>query len=403
MTEIEQENFIYSILDKYDKYTNIVRIYDILQDYFGENNVNTYQIFTMCKMKRILNSAPDDANLEELIIGEYNKCSINDAKRILIKFPSIKITNEKGSFHIINDIYIKLRIFNTGEMIDGGGISICKTTFTKNELSHRYIHSHAPRLNLSSNNQFYSMCLGIGPIKQTLRSLQHKYDENLWELLCVELKQYLQTESLLGGPYIRLDSLYNDGDGQVTLNDKITGLYIPTDVSTIYKAFTKYIIRNKLLKTVNVLNFTEVAMSPTIAILYISKLFYEWIIQNYVHCKFTYNLTDDCPELRKCFIDVVLKNGKIYYRSNQQSTFERFNNFKTKKVLTFNGENIFYKLNDTDVNPEKRLYVLHPLFIKKLIQIYITYYSISNKLKYNEETNETNRTNETRKQYKLCL
>lgn len=122
---------------------------------------------------------------------------------IIIWFPSVTVRNEKGQSINIRDLYAKVTIRSGGRMSDD--FKLIKTTFTQAEWSAGYVHSHLPKL--YDVLEWNSPCLGSGPITQTQESLYTSNDSNLWGLFAYELKKYVGTESLAGGPYIRMSSV----------------------------------------------------------------------------------------------------------------------------------------------------------------------------------------------------
>lgn len=137
--------------------------------------------------------------IANIAIDIYGKDYVDVNDYIYIYFPEITITNENNHFHKIYDTFIRVE---TGDRIR---FSIKRTTFTEEEYKAGYIHSHAPCRHI---NHWQYMCLGTGPIGSTITSLTvDKDNEDLWKLFFIELNEYLQTESLSGGPYIRMDIL----------------------------------------------------------------------------------------------------------------------------------------------------------------------------------------------------
>jgi hypothetical protein len=115
------------------------------------------------------------------------------------------ITNEYNRSTTIKDVYIKLNIDYSGKLINSFYIN--RATYTIKEYTSCYVHSHAPRLDKSNPTIFRTMCLGSGPIIRTINNLINNFNKDFWQLFCFELHKYLQTESISGGPYIRLENI----------------------------------------------------------------------------------------------------------------------------------------------------------------------------------------------------
>ena len=70
-------------------------------------------------------------------------------------------------------------------------------------------------------------CLGSGPIRRTITLLQ--IDMDLWQLYC-RIDNYMQTESIKGIPYIKLESLGPNGLQQKQQLERYDVLNLPGKV-----------------------------------------------------------------------------------------------------------------------------------------------------------------------------
>ena len=284
-------------------------VYEIAQDFYGENNV-------------------DFVSHSE------------DIDDILIKWDKVTIKNEKGQTHTIYDLYGKLTIKN-GLFIS---IKFKRSTFTSIELSNGYIHSHITRIwNNSSTRdirQWHDCCFGRGPIRGTIATLAANFDADRWRLFFYELDKFVHIESLIGGPYIRLSSLTSKKAAPIQLGPRSTKTYNTNNA--FWKNFIKKLI------TEGVFSFTfdglkyDLDQSYSECIIKVTRKFLEY-------CKTI--LTDS--QLSKCIADCTMPvsfDGFILYDSNftllQDDT----------PVLRFKDTDIHLKL----IGSEDKLRVLNP-------------------------------------------
>ena len=128
-----------------------------------------------------------------------------------IRFPNVTVTNEYGESTDLENVFIIVTFLTNG--LVRPGLSLFKTTFTFPHFIHGYVHSHRPTAYTSSSSidevvnallAVESCCLGDGPINQTFNVLTCTYSEEQWIALCWDIQKYVETESLTGGPYIKL-------------------------------------------------------------------------------------------------------------------------------------------------------------------------------------------------------
>jgi hypothetical protein len=167
-------------LDFHKKY--IKEVYDIIKDYYGEGVTDI------------------DESQENRVY-------------IYIYFPSIEVSNEKFQKHIITDVYVRLRYILAPEGYEDMStcynlhLGIGRGSCTDIEYANRYIHSH-----VSTSNYFgfsETICTGSGPLRGILQDMSFAYredfkfkdKESLYTSFCFEIKRFLETESLEGGPY----------------------------------------------------------------------------------------------------------------------------------------------------------------------------------------------------------
>lgn len=228
----------------YFKSTEYIRkIKEILDDYFGEEYVSIPVL------------EEDSDEYFPKIIRNCNYTTVEEILKgfirvfdVIIHYPKVTVTNEYNNSADITDVYIKLKINILGQLETT--FTLLRTSYTSDQLNVGYCHSHIPRINPNNIFTWHTPCLGSGPIKNTIASLIKEYDEELWKLFCVELNSYIHTESISGGPYIRLATI---GDRQYSLipisfDFNNTGIYGRMFSNNILIKFVKYYIENNTIK-----------------------------------------------------------------------------------------------------------------------------------------------------------
>jgi hypothetical protein len=223
--------------DIYKKNTsNVYEVKEILEEFFTEERVDFQNLLSFEDFKTIVE---EKNNVPITLFGS--------TITILIYYPEITITNEYNRSTTIKDVYIKLNIDYSGKLINSFYIN--RATYTIKEYTSCYVHSHAPRLDKSNPTIFRTMCLGSGPIIRTINNLINNFNKDFWKLFCFELHKYLQTESISGGPYIRLENIGTNNSsnyysyGLSYINDYDTNLFTKEQL----KDFYKYVINSKKL------------------------------------------------------------------------------------------------------------------------------------------------------------
>ena len=196
----------------YDKIlSGPLEIYNTFIEYFGEDLVDMiYPSFS-----KII----ENYNVSDMSESEIFETIIPDLKafNIIIRFPKVKIENEKGMFINVKDIWVKVPIIITGDSIDNieclmsNAFTMTRSVYKKLHIKADYMHSHCPGLPLTDGTVWKKCCLGNGPIKRTVATLCSSFDMDIWKLFCIEIEKYVSTESLTGGPYRYMSSMDNNG------------------------------------------------------------------------------------------------------------------------------------------------------------------------------------------------
>lgn len=219
--------------------------------------------------------------------GEDNVELIDGDTRLLIKAGDVEISNEQGLTHMLKGVWVKVHITTAN-------FYICRNIVTQKEYQHNYCHSHRSRD--AHIGEFKSCCLGSGPIISTISALNlDNSREDLWVVYFMQLKEYLATESLAGGPYFKIYDLsrppytnsgnldkainhnhksilhrlinntvprvINNHRIQLVINSQYTSS-LKAEIKAHYRiSVTTKILSDELLKTANELDWTEEELS----------------------------------------------------------------------------------------------------------------------------------------------
>lgn len=153
------------------------------------------------------------------------------------------------------------------------------------------IMSHTPGINKYNPTSFMRICTGSGPIQNTIGNLNGGFDEDLWQLFCSELEDFVHVESLSGGPYRRMENIgiidrmrevpmkfpYVIAGG---LNHNRFVNSSPTEeenkVYNLIADFTRYLLKEGGLPMEFSNGNYSVGMSYIDCIIYLSNKFIEW-------------------------------------------------------------------------------------------------------------------------------
>lgn len=371
-----------------------LRILDIFNNFFGEEKVDMQGYPTMEEFKSWINIEPISTYTTSNISGidredweRFKMFSLTDLPCdkatilmssfkyesfisflsslkfnnlfIIVYFPQVRITNEHDRYVDINHLWAKVKILCNGTM--NGGFGLNRSEYTMLHMSSDYMHSHVSGINTYNFSDFRSPCLGSGPIRDTINSLNRDFDEDIWNLFCLELGKYVTVESIEGTPYRYLERI-----GSNTMNIGIDSYitytkpyYYSNSLTTLkLKEFIKYFIDSKGLKFNYMNNSYSIGIPFIEYITLISNSFISWYNDQYNKRFLTksYDYLVRHGVIQKCIID----KGKIYYNSDVDR-LNNYNQYVGKKVCTFKGEDITITITDLDkVNESNYSVILNP-------------------------------------------
>lgn len=259
---------------------------------------------------------------------------------ILVHFPRTVVTNEYDRSTIVNHIFIKVPITATGA--EGGIFTMNRSEYTVAEMVCNYMHSHASSIPIYNFHDFTHCCLGSGPLKNTQTYLSHRFDEDRWNIFCLELSKYVEVESIAGTPYHRLENIginYNKIVDLDRLYNKNLNIRRSDLKQVLYDFFIYYLDNNNL--TFSFRNGVySIGMSFTDYLINISNSFIEWV-----------NKQPSLRHLESVFNNIVkdylVINGDIH-KSNGGIDVQDYREYIGKEICTFKGKSITISITDID-------------------------------------------------------
>lgn len=405
LIEEKIEELYNSLMDK------PLRVLGIFNDFFGEDKVDMQGYWSLDKFKSWMNIEPlstyiPDGNIVSMNMNDWSmyktwsitdlpgdqvekvvnvltnttvKERIGNAKFngifILVHFPHVRVTNEHDRFVDINHLWAKVKVSYNGTL--NGGFTLNRSEYTLLHIRSYYMHSHISSIPTGDFTQFQNPCTGRGPINGTISALNRDYDEDMWNMFCLELSKYVTVESVAGVPYNYLEKLGTNDMG-VDVDRFITYLspnYYGDTLSTDkLRDFVRHFINTKKLKFNYVNGSYSIGMSLPEYIILISNEFISWY--NDLFNKGEVTNTFDNLKTRELLRECIIDNGKIYYdrgRNNVNNCAQ----YIGKKVCVFKGREITVDITDiAEVRNENKSIILNTqtaLYILNIILKVLNY------------------------------
>ena len=405
LIEEKIEELYNSLMDK------PLRVLGIFNDFFGEDKVDMQGYWSLDKFKSWMNIEPlstyiPDGNIVSMNMNDWSmyktwsitdlpgdqvekvvnvltnttvKERIGNAKFngifILVHFPHVRVTNEHDRFVDINHLWAKVKVSYNGTL--NGGFTLNRSEYTLLHIRSHYMHSHISSIPTWDFTQFQNPCTGSGPINGTISALNRDYDEDMWNMFCLELSKYVTIESVAGVPYNYLEKL-GTNDMEVGADRFITYLspnYYGDTLSTDkLRDFVRHFINTKKLKFNYVNGSYSIGMSLPEYIILISNEFISWYndLFNKGEVTNTFDNLKTRELLRECIIDI----GKIYYDRGRNNV-NNYAQYIGKKVCVFKGREITVDITDiAEVRNENKSIILNTqtaLYILNIILKVLNY------------------------------
>lgn len=387
LIEEKIEELYNSLMDK------PLRVLGIFNDFFGEDKVDMQGYWSLDKFKSWMNIEPLSTYIPSGGIvsmnsndwSMYKACAITDLPEnqvekvvnaltnttvkekigyakfngifILVHFPHVRVTNEHDRFVDINHLWAKVKVMYNGTL--NGGFTLNRSEYTLLHFRSGYMHSHVSSIPINDFTQFQNPCTGSGPINGTISVLNRDYDEDMWNMFCLELSKYVTVESVAGRPYKYLEKLGTNGM-EAGIDRFITCLspnhYRGAITYDKFKEFVRYFINSKRLKFNYVNGSYSIGMSFIEFIVLISNEFIKWYNDQFNKEELTAKFADLKRQdiLRECIID----NGKIYYDRGRNNV-NNYAQYIGKKVCVFKGREVTVDITDVaEVRNENKSIIL---------------------------------------------
>lgn len=405
LIEEKIEELYNSLMDK------PLRVLGIFNDFFGEDKVDMQGYWSLDKFKSWMNIEPlstyiPDGNIVSMNMNDWSmyktwsitdlpgdqvekvvnvltnttvKERIGNAKFngifILVHFPHVRVTNEHNRFVDINHLWAKVKVSYNGTL--NGGFTLNRSEYTLLHIRSHYMHSHISSIPTWDFTQFQNPCTGSGPINGTISALNRDYDEDMWNMFCLELSKYVTVESVAGVPYNYLEKL-GTNDMEVGVDRFITYLspnyYESVITPDKFREFVRYFISSKKLKFNYVNGSYSIGMSLIEFIVLISNEFIKWYNDQFNKEE----LTAEFAELKRKGIlkECIIDNGKIYYETGRTNV-NNYLGYIGKKVCMFKDREITISITDiAEVRNENKSIILNTqtaLYILNIILKVLNY------------------------------
>lgn len=369
-----------------------LRILEIFNDFFGEDKVDMQGYPTLSEVESGL---PDNASTA--VVSRFISTWQHDQNTnffILVHFPHVRITNEHDRYVDINHLYAKVAFDIRGTMC--GRFQLNRSDYTLLHLSNDYMHSHVSTIPLYSLRDFQTPCTGSGPINNTIASLSRDFDENLWQLFCLELERYVHVESIAGTPYHRLEGLTPRGVRLIpianTLNYRLKFPSNNRTYVTMFAEFTKHLIDSGCLKFHYTDGQYKLAMSTTSAYIAISNCFIKWYNREFAKGNQTIHTADliSTNVLQTC----KYSNGQLMVPHGRRSNADYYSHVGAL-MFYFKGNPVRFTISD--VNPatesDNDVIILTTPFIEYILTKIINVINFH----YGNQRNQGNQENSSRK------
>ena len=328
MEEVSREDIPEIIREHKEKgyfMKNILRIYDVFKDFFGEEKVDL----------RIVEPPMDDFG--KLLSEESIKEGVTEITRywdtmihpyILVYFPRVKVTNEHGNFVYITELYVKVTLAAPGLL---GSIGMNRAEYTIDQFYSDYMHSHICGIPTGNFERFETPCLGAGPIQGTSYMLRSKVCTNEeWMLFCYELSKFVTVESLSGGPYRKLERITSSSE-----RIDYIGYRRAQNLPKLIINFAKHLILSRKLKFAYRNGSYVLGMTSAECMILVSNEFINW-------CNKLSGVEEEQKRyVRRYHMELgVVSKGHIYNTLRSPSSLEDVSEHIGKPVCTFKGMEI---------------------------------------------------------------
>lgn len=302
----------------------------------------------------------------ELVCGAICKLYAEGDIYILVHWPEVTVTNERGESININDLYAKVPLNIYGQ--PDGYFELIRSTYTIDQWTSRYTHSHVPSHNPKVLPEFKGPCLGAGPIRGTIARLKRSNtpDYNRWSLFCLELDKYVRVESIAGTPYIRMSSINKSS----TYIQGASGVSKPRTWGLAIRSFLGYMVDNMdslKLQYGYANGHYHIAISFAEFSVRVSNLFIEWMN--------TVASPDQLEEILQKYGSMgtyIIEDDRIYPTTLLNTSMDKVNDLQGTTLFMFKGIPVKFRVIDAPSISNTSTITLLNLGLLGLIYTHIT-------------------------------
>lgn len=344
------ESFVDSTFCTFDELVNILsnwRFCSLVEACEGQNDFGSYRIseqeYEEGDNKLFLEYVPDLGILDYLTpkIEAFLGLSRGQTMTIRVYFPNVRVTNEYDKFIDIQDLYARVVINGDGELLKPFELS--RATYSYEQFRAGYAHSHMHKITMDNIGKWQEPCVGTGPIRYTMRTLFEGYDKQIWGLFVYELAKYVTIESVVGTPYIRLESV-----GRGSVEESMSNLYsrnyknVPISSKHLIEAFIKHCADNCKFKFKFVHGQYQLGESATSTIINLSNEFIKFLNDYKTRMVAIPSLNSLISN--NILNKYIISNGKIYTIDIYGRSIDAANRISGQKLFTFKGHPVELKI-----------------------------------------------------------
>lgn len=372
------------------------KVYQQFMDYFGEDAVDfqsgSYSFYGVIDsiVARYAKQDISEEDLTQAVKDMLNtKGFMGESKRILVRWPQVTVKNERDNEVLLKEFYAEVPVEGNGKL--SGYFRLNRADYPVTHFYYGYMHSHVRSIPTSGFTVFQDCCLGSGPIRDTISTLNRTCDFDKWALFCLELDRYVHVESLNGGPYHRMSELRPLGNsstftvqykGCVSTFSEFSWYRVSTPngnrlISFFTEAtpeFVKFLLKSNVLQFKFTNGAYAIAKPELDTLLAVSDAFIDWF-NLYYKAKggIDYQGMLDSELLYR----VSLANGVLTCRRDARSDAARYlaqyqQSYEGKRVCTFKGNPVTVHIHpDTDeeqnVSEVNLITVLNPAYVATIL------------------------------------
>ena len=244
--------------------------------------------------------------------------------------------------------------------------------------------SHTPGINKTDPTCFPRICTGSGPIQNTIGNLNGGFDEDLWQLFCSELEDFVHVESLSGGPYRRMEGIGIRNQHEevpmvfhyrihrplkYNLSTRSNPLSVVSLKYSLTADFTRYLLKEGGLPMGFIDGNYYIGMPYIDCTLYLSDKFIGWYNREdnpYRKVLSLEQLTEN-----RILIKHLIKDGKLY-ASCTNNTIHEVEEYEGNLICTFKGSPVLRHIfTQEDVSEDNLPLLLHHDVVQDIVEAII--------------------------------